>query len=230
MAVTAQSIIQRAVVTLHDTTSIRWPVNELVRYLNDGQREVLIYRPDAMNTTATMSLVAGTRQDLSAGSLTPTPAKLVEVTRNMSSSSLKGAVRLTNRTILDATTPGWHAITQSQNILHFMFDDRNPKVFYVYPPAQTGAQVEVIYAGYPTDISEPADGSLVAAVTGNISLPDIYSNSLVDYVLYRAYLKDSEFAGNAERANARYASFTSSLGAELTGTKAVQPKSSVTPT
>ena len=31
MALTAQSIVQRVVGMLQDTTSIRWPVNELVR-------------------------------------------------------------------------------------------------------------------------------------------------------------------------------------------------------
>ena len=55
MALTAQSIVQRVVGMLQDTTSIRWPVNELVRWLNDGQREVVAYRPDSMNTTATMT-------------------------------------------------------------------------------------------------------------------------------------------------------------------------------
>lgn len=38
MPIPAQSVIRRAVETLQDNTSIRWPVGELVRYLNDGQR------------------------------------------------------------------------------------------------------------------------------------------------------------------------------------------------
>ena len=51
MAITAQSLIRRVVETLQDNTSIRWPVAELVRYLNDGQREVAIYRPDAVRVS-----------------------------------------------------------------------------------------------------------------------------------------------------------------------------------
>ena len=54
MTIAAQSIIRRAVETLQDTTSVRWPVNELVRYLNDGQREIVLYRPDSMVTNATV--------------------------------------------------------------------------------------------------------------------------------------------------------------------------------
>ena len=224
MALTAQSIVLRAVGVLQDTTSIRWPANELVRWLNDGQREVVMYRPDAMNTTTTMTLAAGSRQDLDSASLTPAPAKLIEITRNMASASTKQAVRLVPRQILDAQTPGWHNLSGSVNILHYMFDSRDPKTFYVYPPALATAQLEVMYAAFPTDVTEPADGALYSAVTGNVSIPDIYGNALLDYILYRAYSKDSEYAGNAQRAQAHYTAFTNTLGAEVKATTMVQPQ------
>lgn len=214
MALTAQSIIRRAVETLQDTTSVRWPINELVRYLNDGQREVVLYRPDSMVTNATMTCTAGTKQALPANG-----AKLIEVIRNTGGR----AVRMVNREVLDAQTPGWHSVTGTATILHFMYDPRDPKVFYVYPPALNTAQLDIVYAAYPTDITEPADGSLYTAVTGNISLPDIYGNVLCDYVLYRAYTKDSEYAGNANRAQAHYASFANALGIEIKATVAVAP-------
>jgi len=222
MALTAQSIILRAVGVLQDTTSIRWPANELVRWLNDGQREVVMYRPDSMTTTTTITLAAGTRQTISA--LTPSPAKLIEITRNMASTSTKQAVRLVPRQILDAQTPGWHNLTGAVNILHYMFDPRDPKAFYVYPPATTSAQLEVTYAAFPTDVTEPADGALYSAVTGNVSIPDIYGNALLDYILYRAYSKDSEYAGNAQRAQASYAAFANTLGVEIKATVMVQPQ------
>ena len=64
MAISAQSTIRRAVDILQDNSSVRWPVDELVRYLNDGQREVALYRPDALVTNSTITLVAGSRQSL----------------------------------------------------------------------------------------------------------------------------------------------------------------------
>lgn len=218
MTITAQSIIRRAVETLQDTTSVRWPVNELVRYLNDGQREIVLYRPDSMVTNATITCAAGTKQALPANG-----AKLVEVIRNAAATSAKKSVRMINREILDAQTPGWHNITGSVDILHFMYDPRDPKTFYVYPPATSSAQLDIVYAAYPTDITEPADGALYTAVTGNISLPDIYSNALLEFVLYRAFMKDSEYAGNAQRAQAHYAAFANALGIEIKATIAVAP-------
>ena len=218
MTTPAQSIIRRVVETLQDNTSIRWPVGELVRYLNDGQREVALYRPDSVATNATLTCAAGTKQSLPANG-----AKLIEVIRNAAATSAKKSVRMVNREILDAQTPGWHNITGSVDILHFMYDMRDPKTFYVYPPATTAAQLDIVYAAYPTDVMEPADGALYTAVSGNIGVPDIYGNAVQDYVLYRAYTKDSEYAGNAARAQAHYAAFATALGVEIKAAAAVAP-------
>lgn len=222
MPIAAQSIIRRVVETLQDNTSVRWPVSELVRYLNDGQREIVMYRPDAMVTNASVTLVAGTKQSLPSNG-----TKLIEVVRNSGAS--QRSVRMINREILDAQSPGWHDINGSTEILHFMYDPRDPRVFYVYPPASVGdeetpgAELDIVYAALPTDITEPAAGSTFSAVTGNISVPDIYGNVLQDYILYRAYTKDSEYAGNAQRAQAHYGAFANALGVELKATVNFQP-------
>lgn len=218
MPISAQSIIRRAVETMQDNTSVRWPVAELVRYLNDGQREVVLYRPDSMVTNATVALVAGAKQAVPTNG-----SKLIDVIRN--TAGTKRSVRMTVRNILDTQSPNWYNLTGVTEILHYMYDARDPKVFYVYPPAaSTGASVEIVYSAYPTDITEPADGAVYSAVTGNISLPDIYGNVLADYILYRAYTKDSEYAGNAQRAQAHYAAFQAALTTEMAGTTGVAPK------
>lgn len=218
MAVTAQSIIRRAVETLNDTTSVRWPVAELVRYLNDGQREVGTYRPDALVSGTTVNLVAGSKQSLPGNGI-----KLLDIVRNASTSSR--AIRMASRQILDAQVPNWHSLTGVTEILHFTYDPRDPLVFYVYPPAaSSGASVYMIYAGTPTAITEPADGATFSAVSGNIGVPDIYANALVDYVLYRAYTKDTEYAGNAARATAHYQAFTNALTVEANATAVASPK------
>jgi hypothetical protein len=162
--------------------------------------------------------VVGTKQSLPANG-----AKLIEVIRNAAATSAKKSVRMVNREILDAQTPGWHNITGTVDILHFMYDPRDPKTFYVYPPALSTAQLDIVYAAYPTDVVEPADGALYTNVTGSISLPDIYGNAVLDYILYRAYTKDSEYAGNAQRAQAHYSAFNNALGNEIKATVAVAP-------
>jgi hypothetical protein len=218
MTIAAQSIIRRVVETMQDNTSVRWPVAELVRYLNDGQREVVLYRPDSMVTNATVALAGGAKQALPSNG-----SKLIDVIRN--TSGTKRSVRMTVRNILDTQSPNWYNLTGVTEVLHYMYDPRDPKVFYVYPPAaSSGASVEIVYSAYPTDITEPADGAVYSAVAGNISLPDIYGNVLADYILYRAYTKDSEYAGNAQRAQAHYGAFQAALTTEMAGTTGVAPK------
>ena len=218
MSFTAQSVLQRVIITLQDPNAVRWTTAELVRYLNDGQRDIATLRPDATATTATMTLAAGARQTLPA-----TGAKLLEVIRN--SGGAYRAIRLTSRVILDAQNPNWYSKTGVTDIRHYTFDSRDPRTFYVYPPAAaTNASVELIYSAYPTNITEPAAGTLYTAVTGNISVADIFVNALVNYILYRAYSKDSENALNAQLATSFYQLYQNLLNTELSGTTGVAPK------
>jgi len=219
MAIAAQDVIHRAVDILQDTTSVRWPVEELVRYLNDGQREVILYRPDATVKAVSHTCVAGAKQAL------PTDgAKLIDVIRNSAAGSNNSSVRLVPREILDTQIPNWYALTGSISAVHYTYDPRDPQVFFVYPPATTDTEIDITYSAYPTNIAEPAAGSSYDDVVGNLDVPDIYSNVILDYVLYRAYSKDSEYAGNATRAQAHYAAFANALNIEVQGTTGVSPK------
>jgi hypothetical protein len=218
MTISAQSIVRRVVDTLQDTESVRWSVGELVRYLNDGQREVVLQRPDATSTTITFSCAPGSRQ-----SLPRDGAKLIDIIRNTSPMSTKRALRMVNRELLDAQIPGWRNMPGAVDIVHFVYDPREPRTFYVYPPAASAAQLELIYAALPEDIAEPADEDPYTSIDCNISLPDVFANALQDYILYRAYNKDSEYAGNAQRAQYHYGLFAASLGIEVSATVGAAP-------
>jgi hypothetical protein len=224
MAITAQSIIERATDLLQDKTLVRWGVAELVRWFNDAQRAVIKVRPDAMNITTVMTLAAGPRQDLDNAALALLPVKLIEITRNMAVTSKKSAVMSVGRRLLDLHSPAWYAMKPSVDVVHFMFDPRDPKTFYVYPPATELAQLEIMYSAYPADIEEPAEGSLFTAVTGNLSLPDIYADDVLNLIMFRAHSKDAEFGGNTALAAGYMAMATASLGAEIAATVAVGPK------
>lgn len=214
MAITAQSVLQRVITTLVDETNVRWTVTELIRYLNDGQREILTYRPDATSTTVTVELIAGARQTL------PTTAfRLLDVVRN--TGGTKAAVRKTDMKLLDAQVPSWQNGTTNTVIKHFMYDLRDIDVFYVYPPAAVGASLEMVVSAKPTEIAEQTGVNLV---TGNISVLDLFANALQDYMLFRAFAKDAEYAGNGARATAHYQAFQNGLGVEASATASSSPK------
>ena len=202
MALTAANILQRASDIIQDQTNVRWPEAELLRYLNDGRREIAIIRPDLYAKTDVVTLAAGTKQSLPSDG-----SRFLDAVRNMSGTSPNftagRAVRIVEREILDAQRPDWHADTQTATIQHFMFDERNPRIFYVYPPALNTAKLEIVYSQTPTEIT---------ASSTELTNEDIYAGALVDYVVYRAFSKDSEYAGNAQRAVMHYQQFANSLG------------------
>ena len=207
---TGANLISRIQDILQDTTSIRWPEAELLRYINDAQREVCNLRPESTATTANTALVVGTKQSLPSGGL-----RLIRVTRNMSSAAGNAtggrAVRLVDVDILNTQEPNWHDPTVSGDaahtttVKHYIFDEANPRSFYVYPGASsTSTFLEIVYSAAPTDL---------ANTSATLHVDDIFANAVIDYVLFRCYLKDAEYAGNQQRAGTHFQLFSSSLGA-----------------
>jgi hypothetical protein len=225
MTTPAQTIIQSAAETLQDLSAVRWSTAELVRYLNAGQLETVVLRPDANTVNATFTCAAGAKQALPANAV-----RLLDVTHNVAATSSRGVVRMINRNLLDNQVPNWHAQTGSVNIKHFMLDVVDRNTFYVFPPAFDTAQINIVYAAYPTPVAIPAANTTFTAVTGNIAIPDIFANALVDYVLYKAFAKDAELQSNAARAQAHYAAYGNALGVELKSAAGVTPTPRGNPT
>lgn len=197
--ITAQVIIDKAQLVLQDSAAVRWTEAELLGWLNDGQREIVALRPDARSVIGTVTLVAGTLQTIPS-----TGYQLLDVLRNMGSSGTTPgrAIRQVPAELLDSQLPTWHTSTSSDTTVHYVYDARVPKRFYVWPPANAGQKLEISYSTFPTDV----------AANAAIDLDDIYANPLMDYILYRAFSKDFEQAGTADKAAAARQSFENSLG------------------
>ena len=141
--------------------------------------------------------------------------RLIKVNRNVSSTASDAtggkAIRIIEEDLLNSIEPDWHDPTVTGSSAHgsiiknYVFDSDDPKKFYVYPGVKSGsnAYVEVIYSALPTDLSTVSD---------TIDIDDIYVNALLNFVLYRSYLKDAEYAGNQQRAGTHYQVFVNSLG------------------
>ena len=207
MALSGANLILRVQDTLQDTTGVRWTSAELLRYINDAQREIVNFRPESTAKHVNNSLATGTEQ-------TVPGLTLIKVVRNMSSNQ-DGAtggrtIRLVDSDVLNSIEPDWHNPTVTGDaahgsiIKHYIFDPDDPKKFYVYPGVKSGlnAYIEIVYSDVPTDLS---------STSSTIGIDDVYGNALIDYVLYRCYLKDAEFAGSQQRANTHYQLFMASI-------------------
>lgn len=217
-------VISRVEAILQDT-NIRWPRVELQKWLNESYLSIVLLRPDANAVCATFTCAAGTKQDLTASSGGfPSALRLLDITRNVLSSSNKKVVRVVARSVLDDQRPSWHSETQSVNIQHYTYDPRQPKQFYVYPPATNTAELEVVYADAPgshslTEAQLDPDGSHAEV----IKLDDIYLSPITDWILYRAYSKDAEYGANEQRAASAFQTFNAAIGTKTQVDAAVSP-------
>ena len=218
MPTTAQSIILDAQLELQDAAGIRWPATDLVKHLHDGQRAIAQKRPDTTATVVTFTpAAAGTRHTLPAAA-----ASLIDIPRN--AAGRKRAITKVDQVLLDATVRDWQSMPPSTEVLHFMHDLREPRVFLTYPPAAANASLELVYSAYPA-ATATAGGAAVSTVTGNIDLPDEWANALRYYVLYRAWSKDAEYGANPQLASANLQLFRGELGEQLESAATVSPKS-----
>jgi hypothetical protein len=192
MAALVDPLLARVSVLLQDVAHTRWPLAELLNWLNDGQREVVLRKPNAYVVSRAFALAYGTKQVLPADAVL-----LVDVVRNLSGK----AIRQVERAVLDAQNLGWHDQLPATAVQHFCYTPLDPKHFYVYPPNNGTGQVELAYSALPPD----------CVLGGALSLDEIYQSPLVDYVMYRAYSKDSEQA-DTQRLILHYAAFDRSLG------------------
>lgn len=219
-SITGKSLIDRAAGLLQDTTNVRWLRTELLQWLNDGQREVVLLKPEACVNTLTMSMASNTTaQNIANLPSTGKGLALIDVIRNINADNSPGAaIRVTSREVLDAQQPDWHSTTGA-SVKHYMFDPRNPKSFYVFPRNAGVGKVEVVVSYAPDDTNDT--GATTGA--GLIGLDDIYANALLDYILYRAYSKDAEYAQNAQLAVAHYTAFANSIGVVRPALQAINP-------
>ena len=217
MTVLASDIITRAQTIVQDTTGVRWPTAELLHWLNDGQREVANVKPSATAFNTVVNLQQGTLQQIGAGNLS-----LLRVIRNLKTPVTTPrigtrAVRMVSLDVMDAQNPRWHdptAFPYTKEVKHCCFDAIDPTAFYVFPGNDGTGAMEVTMSRMPEDI---------AAASAPISLPDIYRNPLLDYVLFRAYQKDADQVANAERSANHYELFAASITAKVTNESTVNP-------
>jgi len=198
--VTAQTIIDKASVQLIDLANIRWTRSELLAWLNDGMRQIVLIQPSASSTTVSKKLDAGTRQSLPTGGWL-----LLQMYRNMGTTGTTPgrAIRIVSRELLDNFNPNWHTATAAAEVRNYIYDTQDQTAFYVYPP-NTGTQyVELNYSAQPTNLTSESEV---------IPIFDIYQSALVDYILYRACSKDAEYAPGLQLAQGYLATFVAAVG------------------
>tara|TARA_X000001316_G_scaffold12134_2_gene5725 strand:+ start:6401 stop:7063 length:663 start_codon:yes stop_codon:yes gene_type:complete len=194
-------IIDRAEEILQDNSNVRWSQQSLLDYLNDAQREIVLYRPDANPVNASLTLTA----DSAKQSLPAAGMRLLRVYRNSNPNT--NPIAQIDRAVLDDKVENWYGTTGTA-VEYYIYDNLDPKTFYIYPhTTASDATIEIVYSAMPSEITI----SDFATDTTVIGIDDVYANAILDYILYRSYLKDTEYAGDLQRANSYLSAFNGAL-------------------
>lgn len=226
--IVASDIIDRAHRVLLDEGGTRWPFREMRLWIIDGVNEIAIVKPSAVAKSTVLLLQPGSYQELD-----PKYMSVVRFVRNLKSGAQNPrqggrAIQVVDFDVLNAQAPDWHdtsRIFPRKEVFNVVYDSAAPTVFYVYPPNTGEGVIEAIVSRPPDIPAAKNNGEALADYGINIDLPSVYQSALVDYVLYRSYSKDADFAGSAQRAAAHYAAFLNSLGAKLQNELARSPNS-----
>lgn len=196
--VTAGQIIDKAATQLIDISGIRWTRAELLGWLNDGLRQIVLMQPNATNTPGAVQLVAGTRQTLPTGGWL-----LLGVYRNMGTNGTTPgrAVRVISRELLDAFEPDWHTAKPSTVTKNYIYDLQDQTAYYVYPPSTGTNYIEINYSMQPANLTSESQV---------IPVFDLYQNPLLDYIMFRACTKDAEYAPGVQLGQMYLSTFTAS--------------------
>ena len=215
--ITAKAIIDKASIQLLDTSNVRWTREELLGWVSDGQKQIVIISPNATNKVSVVQLAAGTRQTIPSDGWT-----LLEVIRSMGTTGTKPgrAIRLTSRELLDSFNPDWHADYPTAVPRHYIFDPQDQTVFFVYPPNTGLGYLQINYSPVPSTIESEDDV---------ISINDIFETPLLDYVLYRANSKDAEYAPGLQLAAGYLQTFMASMGQKSSSELGNSPNQQFTP-
>ncbi|MNV35803.1 hypothetical protein D3C71_1272640 [compost metagenome] len=156
-----------------------WEADELPKWLTDARLEAYRLRPDIFEESEDFECAEGARQTLPGGA-----RMLFDVPRNVSATRQR-AITVADAGALGRVRPNWRSQAKTQEIRHFLYDERSPGQFEVYPPARAGVVIELSYAKLPAAVTQDT-GDLELEAEGE------YAPALVDYVLYRAFLKEAD--------------------------------------
>lgn len=218
----------------------RWTQADLLLGLNDAQTVIATYMPWSCARSDAIKLKPGTKQSIdtiAATDIVPgdgsTPAEMLghslhRVVRNAGNTGTKPgrAISITDFDTLDITDPNWHA-SQGAEVLQYVYDPRNPKLFYTYPgvPSTGALWVEIAYQAAVKRIVPTSPTQFIA--TGNddtvLTVDDKFVPDVHNYIMARAYLKDAEAGGNAQLAAAYAQLFAGSINAQVAAMTGVNP-------
>ncbi|EJL6538956.1 MULTISPECIES: DUF6682 family protein [Vibrio] len=189
MSVTIKGLIDRVARDLIDVRHVRWSRPELMDFVNDAISAMVIRRPDLSRTTAMIesssyqvSLPADAYQILAVNHINQQAAQFVNIHK------------------LNQLYPEWRKTAGVP--VCWTRNELDETTLFLYPSPQAPVNVELVYSRTLQ----------VASESDVFPLPEIYLGVVSDFVMYRAYNKDSQNPAEGQKAQLHLQAFATALG------------------
>ena len=199
----ASDVILSVAKTMNDLTYRRFTLDAHYAFLTEGLLQCVFIQPRANAKVVKFKLTSGnTFQNLPDDAVA-----LIDIVRNLGADGqTPGApIIIADRQALDGSDPKWHSTPGDGEVTNFVYDDRSPNTFYVYPYVPNGstAYVEMIYAPVPTTI---------VSMDQDLDIQELYRVVLVEYQLSKCFGLDVSSDSDAQKAQQHLGLFYSMLG------------------
>lgn len=187
MAIRVSNLVDRVQELLEDFEGVSWTPSEILASIEEAARE-LAHHPYAWILTEELELAGGARQRV------PDTRASVE---DLGAAYEADGTPTGTPTVFELTTmarfrPSWVRDAPGPT-RQWAKDLRDPRAFWVYPPAEAGQKVDVVVRALP-----PGEITMET----ELPLDSSWAPAFIDYALARAFGKDAEHAGLLDQAAA----------------------------
>jgi hypothetical protein len=172
-------VITRVRRVFGDEAAVQITNDDIIRWINDGQIEIVKHNQNALQSTDTINLVA----DQATYALNSNMLLLRTLRYKYSDMLSYQALIYRSMQQFDESIDGWDGTLYPKGYPVFFTQYNDSVILFPTPDRSATAGLKVLYNQKPADVSDLADP---------LSLPLIYHNTILRYCLWQSSLLDEE--------------------------------------
>lgn len=184
-----------------DESGVQVTDDDIIRWINDGQRRIVMHNEGLLETTALANLTQGTQDYDLPVDLLIFRALALKVNGDTTFRHIKGLDFAKFNEYID----GWDGESQSQGVplVYTLFAGKIR--FYPVPDQSVTSGIKIYYNRKPTDVSSGSD---------SIDLPLLYHETVATYCLQQAHEMDEDYDAAGMKASELSTDLTTLRGRE----------------
>ncbi|MCG5537861.1 DUF6682 family protein [Halorhodospira sp. 9622] len=188
-----------------------WTDEHFSEMLRAAMDQLALVRPEAFQRVASVALQRGVTHHIPEDGV-----RLIEVTANVDQGLPGEAVTRVDGATMARFDPAWRSRPEADQVDHYLWDERQPRVFHTVPAVRSGTRVQIVYIQQPPAFEVGEYPTLE-------QMPSHYREPLRHWMLYRAWLKGTR-PGIEPKAQAHYEWFYHALGEKVPTSQRVDPR------